>query len=93
MLIKEFVLGRPHPSTAHAEKCKLNVVLYVTRDPRSVTQSMHQLLKRFPHSSLSSVLDTELIKVQQDSTRQEMSINVCIERLKHALAQCTELPY
>lgn len=50
MLIKEFVLGRPHPSTAHAEKCKLNVVLYMMRDARSVSMhhavSMHQLLKR-----------------------------------------------
>lgn len=40
MLIKEFLLGWPHPSTVHAEKCKLNVVLYVMRDAGSVTQSL-----------------------------------------------------
>lgn len=42
MLIKEFVLSWPHPSTVHAEKRKLNMVLYVMRYAGSGMQSMHQ---------------------------------------------------
>lgn len=87
-------------ATVHAEKRKLNMVLYVMRYAGSVTQSMHQPQEQIPlqghrHLETSACLwqlSCWLVCVEVP-TSQEMSINPHLVKVKHAFTQSTDQAY